>query len=274
MSQIRIVIPTYNAKRTIVPLVESFLFRKDQYPIVVCDDASTDGTIEALASRFGSKITVIRGKNNLGPGGNRNRCLAASKLDDILFFIDADAEIIYKHSLAKLTAGLSDPSVGAIGYGVVNKKGNPMEWNYGWFMHPVHDAYDYALERMWRDHHISANVFRSYAPHRAMSLRLTKELKLMPVDWVIELCFSVRARVFRNLKGYDCRMRYHEAHDFYKRMKNIGLSVHFMPIPVAKHLELDSRYWRRTADDKEGKYLFYYKHWGIKRRPFEYLHES
>jgi glycosyltransferase involved in cell wall biosynthesis len=56
--------------------------------IIVVDDASTDGTPEAV-ERFGSEVVLLRLQKNVGPGGARNAGLERATGDFIQFF-DSD----------------------------------------------------------------------------------------------------------------------------------------------------------------------------------------
>jgi len=86
---ISVIIPVHN-RRELVRETISCLLRQTRpaEQIIVVDDASTDGTAEAV-ERFGSDVILVRLPNNVGPGGARNAGLARATGDFIQFF-DSD----------------------------------------------------------------------------------------------------------------------------------------------------------------------------------------
>lgn len=86
-----IIIPCYNAAKTILDCVNSALRQSVTTEIIIVDDCSTDGTwdiIKALEKTF-SNIRCARTVENGGPGRARNIGLFMAKGDWILF-LDAD----------------------------------------------------------------------------------------------------------------------------------------------------------------------------------------
>lgn len=266
-----IVIPTYNSRETIIPLIESIADREKSVPIIVCDDASTDDTPHIVSQHFGSRVRVIAGTRNLGPGGNRNRVLRAATGSG-LFFIDADCSLIYKKSLTQLSsAQLRGRDTGAVGFGIQTLGHQPMPWNFGTLMHPLSDANDRHMELLWRHGKISKALFIEQSPTYASSLRLVAMEKPSVVGWVSEACFAIKTELFRALGGFDSTMRYHEAHDLHMRIQKRGFKTVFVPTPVVVHLESSSRIWRRDEDDRQGRYHYFHKHWSMTKKTFSLL---
>lgn len=106
-SSLTVIVPAYNAERTIGPCVQSLLAqapRPDE--VIVVDDCSSDGTARA-AARLGA--TVIRLERNCGPGMARNAGVAAAR-GEILAFTDADC-VAPAGWLAQIAAALDEPGV-------------------------------------------------------------------------------------------------------------------------------------------------------------------
>jgi glycosyltransferase involved in cell wall biosynthesis len=86
---ISVVIPVYNGRNTIAPVIESVL---DQtYPpleIIVVDDGSTDGTAELVGHTFGDRVTCVT-QENQGVSFARNHG-AARAAGPWLAFLDSD----------------------------------------------------------------------------------------------------------------------------------------------------------------------------------------
>jgi len=84
------VITTYNRKNDVLRCVESVLASDfADLETIVVDNASQDGTADALREKFGSRITVIEPGANLNAAGGRN-CGAKAATGDLIVFIDSD----------------------------------------------------------------------------------------------------------------------------------------------------------------------------------------
>ena len=86
--------PAYNSVATVGDAIESIFDQEFDVPfeLVVVDDASTDGTRDALRTfeeMHGDLITVTTNERNLGAGATRNRAIAQAR-GDIIYMLDAD----------------------------------------------------------------------------------------------------------------------------------------------------------------------------------------
>ncbi|MEA2685405.1 MAG: hypothetical protein QOE93_600 [Actinomycetota bacterium] len=86
-------IPTYNRERGLVRAVESVLAQThDPIDVVICDNASTDGTAEAcadLAARH-PRIRYVRQDRNVGVTANFNRVFAEARTPYFMWLGDDD----------------------------------------------------------------------------------------------------------------------------------------------------------------------------------------
>jgi glycosyltransferase involved in cell wall biosynthesis len=89
MSQVSVIIPTFNRARKVVRAVSSVLYQtfKD-YEIIVVDDGSTDGTREALKSVY-PHIKYLSHPKNMGVSTARNTGIRASG-SPLIAFLDSD----------------------------------------------------------------------------------------------------------------------------------------------------------------------------------------
>jgi len=86
---ISVVVAVHNRSRIVGETLASLLAQsRPPDELIVVDDASTDGTPEAV-ERFGGDVTLVRLRENRGPGGARNAGLAKATCDYIQFF-DSD----------------------------------------------------------------------------------------------------------------------------------------------------------------------------------------
>ena len=84
------VITTYNRKNDVLRCVESVLASDfADLETIVVDNASQDGTAQALRERFGSAITVAEPGANLNAAGGRNFGARAAS-GEFIVFIDSD----------------------------------------------------------------------------------------------------------------------------------------------------------------------------------------
>lgn len=113
---VSVVIPTWNRKADVLACVESVL--RSTYrtiEVIVVDNASTDGTMEALRGQFGEAVRVIRSEVNLYAGGGRN--LGARHAGGhYLLFIDSD-NVVDERMIEELVAGLRRTEPQRIGLG-------------------------------------------------------------------------------------------------------------------------------------------------------------
>ncbi len=88
---VSVVIAVFNREDLIEQCVRSVLDQtfKENYEIIVVDDASTDKTPQLLSKILDPKLTVLRNEKNRGPSYSRNRAVGQSK-GEYIVFLDAD----------------------------------------------------------------------------------------------------------------------------------------------------------------------------------------
>ncbi len=88
MTRFSVIIPTHNRKAYLFECLET-VFAQTYAPheVIVVDDGSTDGTVEALGE-YGARIRFIE-QPNAGPGAARNRGAQIAS-GDYLAFLDSD----------------------------------------------------------------------------------------------------------------------------------------------------------------------------------------
>ncbi|MGZ4038071.1 MAG: glycosyltransferase family 2 protein, partial [Bacteroidia bacterium] len=90
---VSICIPVYNGGHYLRQCIESCLEQAfSDYEIVVCDDGSTDGSIQVIEAYAAQhpKIRFYRNPQNLGLVGNWNRCLEEAKGEWVKFVFQDD----------------------------------------------------------------------------------------------------------------------------------------------------------------------------------------
>lgn len=87
---VSVIVPAYNAARTVRLAVESVLSQTYRHTeVVVVDDGSTDGTAIVAESIRDDRLSLIRHPRNLGPGAARNTAIRFAS-GRWIAFLDAD----------------------------------------------------------------------------------------------------------------------------------------------------------------------------------------
>ncbi|MFA6019583.1 MAG: glycosyltransferase family 2 protein [Rhodospirillales bacterium] len=117
------VIPAWNQERFLIGAVGSALSQTiHDIEVVVVDDASTDATPDMLAAIDDPRLTVLRAKANLGPGGARNLGLETAGAA-IVAFLDADDMAAPERAESQLAFFDAHPQHVLVGsaYGVIDE---------------------------------------------------------------------------------------------------------------------------------------------------------
>ena len=114
MSTISVVIPAYNAAAFIGETLTSVLAQDVPIKsIVVCDNLSSDGTVDVIRSYAGRGVRFVHNPRNLGPTGNFNACIREAEGDYICLF-HADDVMAAGNLSKKLTFLEAHPEVGFV----------------------------------------------------------------------------------------------------------------------------------------------------------------
>lgn len=136
MKDIGIVICNFNKKEYILNCVQSVLNAKgDNYDVFVVDNASTDGSAEALAEQFGHKITLLVNEENLGGAGGFDTGLEEVLKRDYKYYMLMDNDILVdENAIVSLYDFLEDEKhkdVGMVGSKVYFMDEPDVIWGYG-----------------------------------------------------------------------------------------------------------------------------------------------
>lgn len=116
---VSIVIVTWNRKEEVLETVQSVYDQAYQnYEIIVVDNGSTDGTVEALHQAY-PKVRIIALDQNRGPTGGRNQGIAAAR-GEIIFLLDSDASLGHDTLTRIVRKFQIGPDIGVIACKVVN----------------------------------------------------------------------------------------------------------------------------------------------------------
>lgn len=113
--ELSIVILSYNVKELLLNCLESVFLSKgklDLWQVIVVDNASSDGSVEAVKEEY-PQVELIKNKENLGFAAGNNSAISFIKAPVVLF-LNPDT-VVVDHAIQKsLEVLLSNPDFGAI----------------------------------------------------------------------------------------------------------------------------------------------------------------
>lgn len=107
---VSVCVPTYGHAGFIGRTIESVLGQTlGDFELVVCDDASTDGTPDVVAAYRDPRIRLVRNERNVGAAANWNRAVALAHAPLVKVLCDDD--LLYPRCLEREVAELRDDVV-------------------------------------------------------------------------------------------------------------------------------------------------------------------
>lgn len=252
MAAVTILIVSYNTQ----PELENCLASLTSHPpgtpheILVVDNASTDGTPEALRARWPG-VRLIQAERNLGFAGANNLGIRASTSEFILL-LNSDT-LVPDGAVDALVATLrAEPGVSAAGPRIVGADGRP-ELSFGAMMGPFTELRQKVLVRLY-ERGVPAVVRRVE--------RLTR-CRHHP-DWISGACLLVRRDDATAAGLLDERyFLYAEDVDFCAALRGLGKRILFTPGVEIVHMRGASGRRRPEATERayrESQLAFYAKH--------------
>jgi glycosyltransferase involved in cell wall biosynthesis len=113
MPRVSVIIPAFNAARTIADAIDSVRAQTfTDFEIIIVDDGSTDGSVEIIR-RYSGEVRLLE-QQNRGPSAARNLAIANSS-GELLAFLDAD-DWWKPDFLTKMVAALDAEPQAAMAY--------------------------------------------------------------------------------------------------------------------------------------------------------------
>lgn len=217
-----VVVVTYEnastARACVRPLVGA-----PELAVVVVDNASSDGTLEAVRDL---PVRVVPLGENRGFGAGCNAGWRTGSAPAVLF-LNPDAEASRRDVLALLDVLSEQPDVGIVAPRIVGEDGT---------LHP-------SLRRFPRiaSTYAQALSLHRLFPHRPWVDELVREPDAYAaphaVEWASGACLLVRRSLLEELDGFDERFfMYCEDTDLCRRAWNAGQRVVYTPESVVRHL--------------------------------------
>lgn len=201
-AKILIIIVTWNNKNYVINLLNSLSainFPRSQLDILVIDNASTDGTTDALEAQF-DDIQIIRNTENLGGTGGFNTGLAwafeqADFSYDYLWLLDNDV-VVHQNALTELAALLDEnPDIAVAG-------STMMQLDYPWRINEMGAFIDRGRGSLLFNHHLKKvpgwqgkSLEELLVADADLSQQITYCQSSMDVDYVAAASLLIRAPV-------------------------------------------------------------------------------
>lgn len=190
--------------------------------IVVLDNASGDGSVEAIRSAFPS-VEILPLRENRGYAGNNNVGIAHAleRGCEWVFVLNEDTVLAPDCLRLLVAAGEREPSVGVVGPKVLH-----------WDEPNVIQSAGGVLDRHWRPTHAGQNEDDAgqWDSERA-------------VEWISGCAILVRAEAIRRVGVLDERFFYYwEETEWCVRIGRAGYAVRYAPEAVLRHKGVQRNY--------------------------------
>jgi GT2 family glycosyltransferase len=224
--QLTVIIVNYNTKDLLLECLAS-VFESAQSATmesVVVDNASSDGSCEAIRKAYPNVTTIANGTNR-GFGAACNQAISATAAPLILL-LNSDARLNPSALNALRNTMRLHPRCGGAGCRMVNSKGTEQTstWN---FLTP----FNHALELFGLTENVRSPLFRR--THRPV---LDRDLLDCSVDWIDASCLMLRRSALEEVDLFDEQFfMYSEDEDLCLRLRRGGWSVCFSAAGSAFH---------------------------------------
>lgn len=213
--RVSIVIPAFNQWSYTNSCIRSIVETVDdvEYEVILADDCSTDGTVDA--ANYFPGLKIVRGDNNKGFLRNCNSA-AEHANGEFIVMLNNDTVVHDEWLTAMLEVMSSDDEVGLVGSKLIFEDGTLQEaggivwkdgsgWNYGRNDDPNKPEYSYVKE----------------------------------VDYVSGASMMVRTHLWRQFGGFDERLApaYYEDTDLAMQVREAGYKVLYTPFSKVTHFE-------------------------------------
>jgi GT2 family glycosyltransferase len=221
---IDVVVVNYNTREDLRACLRSFC-GTDIGETVVVDNASSDGSTEAVRAEFPS-VHVIANPTNVGYGAAANQGIERTSSARVLL-LNSDTRLV-GGSLSAMNSYMEDhPRAGVVGPRLLNDDGSLQQSCF-----PFPRPFDLYV-REWIENWILDRA----PPLRARSLRRWDHAAPRIVPYVLGAALAIERRAFEQVGGFhQSFFMYFEEVDFCYRLSQAGWQVHFCPSLTLTHL--------------------------------------
>jgi GT2 family glycosyltransferase len=242
---ITLVIVSFNTREILLRCLGSIKKHTQEisYEVIIIDNASEDGTVEALVELF-PEVEVIANKDNRGFSAANNQGIVASKGRRVAL-LNPDT-LLTENSFKKIINFMEEhPEYSILGTGIVDENNQPC---------PI---------RLWEDTPQDAvlKIIGLYNPAselKKMGLMRAKEAKV-----ISGCCFVVSRDLIESIGLMDENyFLYNEEDDLCRRARKVGKKICFYPETSVQHLHGQSthqdRYRKKVMIEAYRSNLYFY----------------
>jgi hypothetical protein len=256
MPSFSIIIVNFNTKDLTADCLDSVFSKlSGDFEVIVADNNSSDGSVDYLNGRYGSRIKIISNRENLG-FGRANNTAAKIAAGEYLFFLNSDT-IIPEDILPQLKICFGLPRVAVAAPSLVLPGGGIQKNSFGKF----------------------PNLFNTLLG------KLIGNIGEAKAEWVSGAALAIRKSVFDKIGGFDEKyFMYFEDIDLCYQAAELGYEIKIAPDARVIHLggkSIKDRSVRKNFYYQSQDY-FFLKHYGsfsvfllkLARTPYIFLKDK
>jgi GT2 family glycosyltransferase len=257
MKSILIIIVTWNKKDYVLQLLASLDgldYPRDKLDVVVVDNASNDGTVEAIREQYPT-INLICNPENIGGTGGFNTGLKwafqqSEEKYDYLWLLDNDV-LVHRQALNQLVSILDkNPDIGVTG-------STMMQLDYPWRINEMGAFFNRDNGQLYLNRHFEE--ISSWRSVDVKELAANKDLKLskvlmhcrpvMDVDYVAAASLLIRAKLAKQVGIWR---------DFFIHFDDVEWCLRIGEMGWRVTVAADSIIWHLSAAAKIPTWVLYY----------------
>lgn len=215
-------IVNWNTRQDLLHCLASVMANPPTCPfeILVFDNASSDGSVDAVATQY-PHVRLVASPENLGFARANNR-VAALAHGEYWLLLNPDT-VVYPDAIDKLLHHIGErPRVAAVGPRLLNSDGS---YQLSIWRQPT------LFREWWRLFHLDSIIPLSEYPSSTLNSNLVQR-----VDVLHGACFLVRRETVQNMALFDeDYFVYSEEIDLCDRLAHAGWELHWVPEAVVIH---------------------------------------
>lgn len=257
MITLSVIIVTFNTKELLIKSLAAVFENSQSLPseILIVDNASVDGSVEAIAALKDDRITVIQNTENLGFAAANNQAIRTAR-GRYLLFLNSDA-FIKKGAIDILIRFLGGhPHVAAVGPKILNADGSLQ--NKGFCFPSIAGSLLYltGIEKL-----IGVQTLNRLFPQLYWDENQTLE-----VDFLHGCCMLIRRDALEVIGGFsEDYFMYFEEQDWCCRARKLGYQIWYHPAARVTHYGSASPMDNRSDVFNRSMLIFYQRNIGTAR---------
>jgi GT2 family glycosyltransferase len=240
--------------RGVASVGESLAGAGYSWEVILVDNDSGDGTVEAVREGFPA-VRVIESGGNRGFSAGNNLGIAEAQ-GRAMLLLNPDAEAVGDAIPRLLDGLLADPGVGIVGPALRYPDGSPQSSRRRFPTRLTAFLESTIVQQYWRGNRVLDRYFINDRPDDARQ----------EVDWLNGACLLVRGEVLERIGGFDeGYFMYSEELDLCERARAAGWRVVYDPAATVIHHEGASSAQavpRRHIDFNTSKVRYYGRRYG------------